>query len=193
MDTTLSHQKAQSYLRQRNMLAMVCCSLIALVLWSFIALSGKKENYILVPSVSGPLRIDSTGVSREYLEVVTRDAANLILNRSPAGLDYWMTEILNLVHPSAYGRMKAEMLKLVTDLKGSSVSQSFSPTKYLVDPKALTSTIEGELRTYVGTQEVSRARHIWRIRWDYTGLRLSMLSFDQIMKDDPAAKDILAN
>jgi conjugal transfer pilus assembly protein TraE len=193
MDITVSHQRAQAYLRQRNMLAFVCCGLLALSLWSFIALSGKKAQYILVPTVSSPLKIDSTGVSREYLEVVTRDAANLILNRSPAGLDYWMSEILGLVHPSSYGRMKAEMLKLVTDLKGSSVSQSFSPTKYVVDPKALTSTIEGELRTYVGTQEVSRARHIWRIRWNYTGLRLSMLSFDQVMKEDPAAKDLLAN
>lgn len=187
MDVAVAHQKTQSLLRQRNILAVAALGLLVTTLWQFVALSSKDERYILVPSVSSPVAISSSAVSREYLELVTRDVANLILNRSPSGLDYWSEEILRVVHPSAYGRMKSELLKLVTDLRGSSVSQAFSPLSYEVNPAALTSTVVGELRTYVGQQEVSRAKHSWVIRWDYTGLKLSMLSFDQVV--DPISAE----
>jgi conjugal transfer pilus assembly protein TraE len=41
--------------------------------------------------------VSSAGVEADYLELVTRDAALVLLNRSPEGLDYWMNEILMLI------------------------------------------------------------------------------------------------
>src|SRR3546814_1446506 len=68
------------------------------------------------------IEISSAGVSREYLELVTRDASVMMLNRSPQNLDYWMESVLRIVHPSAYGRIKGDLLKIVSDQRGSSRS-----------------------------------------------------------------------
>ena len=61
--------------------------------------------------IKTPWAISSSGVEADYLELVTRDVALMLLNRSPAGLDYWMEQILKLADPSAhlhlYGKREA--------------------------------------------------------------------------------------
>src|SRR3546814_19198820 len=62
--------------------------------------------------------------SSDLLELVTRDTALMLLNRSPQGLDYWMGEILKLADPAAHGRLKGELVKIVEEQRGSDISQA---------------------------------------------------------------------
>src|SRR3546814_11973697 len=80
---------------------------------------------VLQPVLTRQVELSSSGVSREYLGLVTRDASVLMLNRSPSSLDYWLESVLKIVHPSAYGRIKGELLELVNDQRGSRVSHYF--------------------------------------------------------------------
>ena len=42
------------------------------------------------------MTISSADADRDYLELVTRDTAVLMLNRTPQSLDYWMEAVLLL-------------------------------------------------------------------------------------------------
>ena len=109
--------------------------------------------------------------------MVTRDVALLLLNRSPQALDYWMTEVLKLAAPDAYGALKAVLVKIVAEQRGSDLAQAFVITGLTVDPEHLTSSVDGELKTFVGEQVIASERKRFRFGWQYEGLRLSLASF----------------
>ena len=111
----------------------------------------------------------------------------MLLNRSPQGLDYWMAEILKLADPAAHGRLKAELVKIVDEQRGSDISQAFVIRKMEVDPAALTSTVTGTLKTFVGAQVIASNDRSFRFRWGRHGLALGLVGFEQLQ--DQSQKD----
>ena len=173
----IAHGRSQALLKQRNMLAVLVLTLIGLMMVIIMMFVSRDREIILQPVLSRPLTISSAGVTAEYLEMVTRDTSIIVLNRSPEALDYWMNEVLKIVHPSAYGRVKADLVKIVTEQRGSDVSQAFVINGMTVDPKGLTSEVEGDLKTFVGGQVIASETKRFRFGWNYAGLRLSLTSF----------------
>ena len=139
MFADISHERQQSLLRQRNLFALTSAGLgIALVVAVSLATTRDRE-VVLLPTLPKQLTVSSAGVEADYLELVTRDAALVLLNRSPEGLDYWMDEILKLADPASYGRLKADLVRIVEEQRGSDVTQAFVIRSMTVDPKGLTS------------------------------------------------------
>lgn len=180
MLANISHSQAQSLLKQRNALLLSTLALLVVTLWLTYAATSKDRDVLLVPSLSRPLAISSANVSPEYLELITRDVATMALNRSPASLDYWMEQVLKVVHPSAYGRVKAELVKLVSEQRGSDISQAFTISDMKIYPKTLTSDVSGKLTTFVGSQVISSEPKTFRFVWSYSGLSLSLVRFGLI-------------
>jgi conjugal transfer pilus assembly protein TraE len=180
MLTQISHERSQSLLRQRNLLALTSVALgLALVVTGGLAATRDRE-VVLVPTVSKPLSLSKSGVSTDYLELVTRDASLMLLNRSPEGLDYWMTQILELASPAHHGRLKAELVRIVEEQRGSDVTQAFVIKGLSVDPRKLTSEVHGTLKTFVGAQVIASDERRFRFDWSYQGLRLGLAGFTQI-------------
>lgn len=184
MHTDLAHQRAQALLRQRKWLTFGLAASFVANLGLAQGLLSRDREIILQPIAATPLTISSAGVGAEYLEFVTRDVALMLLNRSPAGLDYWMEQILKLAHPAAHGRLKAELVRVVTEQRGSDLAQAFVITAMTVDPKALSSVVDGELKTFVGGQVIASEKKSFRFSWDYTGLRLSLTGFALVTSKD---------
>ena len=185
MELAYSHTQSQRVLKQRNMLLVTSLAFAALSAILGVTAAARDREVVLQPVLRTPLTISSAGVSREYLEAVTRDAAVLTLNRTPQSLEYWMTSVLEMVHPSAYGQVKADLLKIVDDQRGSSIAQFFTVESIKVDPKGLTSQVSGVLHTMVGRQEVSANPKTFRYGWVYNGLSLKLVQFGMVEKVDP--------
>ena len=149
-------------------------------------LAGSRDReVVLQPVLRTPLTLSSSGVSKEYLEAVTRDAAVLTLNRTPQSLDYWMNSVLEMVHPSAYGEVKADLLKIAEDQRGSSIAQFFTMESLKVDTEGLSSEVSGTLHTMVGRQEVSAVQKTFHYGWVYNGLSLKLVQFGMVEKVEP--------
>lgn len=181
MDVGFSQAQAQRVLKQRNMLVLTTIGCGVVALFSLIAAASRDREIVLQPVLSRPLEISSAGVSKEYLEMVTRDATVLMLNRTPQSVDYWMEAVLKIVHPSAYGRMKGELLKIANDQRGSSVAQYFTMEGMQVNPENLTSQVTGVLHTMVGRQEVASLKRTFRFEWTYTGVELRLVGFGAVV------------
>ena len=187
MFSDISHERQQSLLRQRNLFALTSAGLgVALVVAGSLAATRDRE-VVLVPTVPKQLTVSSAGVEADYLELVTRDAALVLLNRSPEGLDYWMGEILKLADPAAHGQLKAELVKIVEEQRGSDISQAFVIRRMDVDPGGLTSTVTGTLKTFVGAQVIASNDRSFRLSWSRRGLSLALTGFEQL--PDPSQKD----
>ena len=185
MDLNYSHAQSQRVLKQRNVLVGVSLGLAALASVLGIAASSRDREIILQPVLRSPLTLSSSGVSREYLEAVTRDAAVLTLNRTPQSLDYWMKSVLEIVDPRAFGTVKSDLLKIVEDQRGSSIAQYFTLESMKVDPATLTSEVVGTMHTMVGREEVSAAPKIFHYGWAYNGVSLKLVQFGMVEKVPP--------
>ena len=181
----IAHQRSQSLLRQRKaLLAAVAFSFVVNVALG-VAVTSKDREVILQPVAPRALQISASGVSADYLEFVTRDTALMLLNRTPEGLDYWMNAILKIAHPSAYGKLRAELMRIVTEQRGSDVAQAFVITGMTVDPKGLVSVVDGDLKTFVGGQVIASEKKRFRFGWIYVGLSLSLESFALVPEGKP--------
>ena len=182
MDLSFQHSQAQRILRQRNLLAASSVALGGLTLvMVFISMSRDRE-IVLQPVLRSPVSVSSAGVSREYLEMVTRDVAILTLNRSPQNLDYWMNAVLDITAPSVHGKIKADLLKIVDEQRGSSIAQFFTIQSMKLDPSQLRSEVSGDLTTIVGSKVVSKQPRTFRYDWEYSGLSLKLVGFGAVEK-----------
>jgi conjugal transfer pilus assembly protein TraE len=177
MLSDIAHARTQSLLRQRNMLALTSVGLGLLFAGAASLVATREREVLLVPTIRTPLTISSSGISSEYLEFVTRDVALTLLNRSPEGLDYWMGQILGVADPASRGRLKAELMRIVEEQRGSEVAQAFVISKLEVDPRSLTSDVTGTLKTFVGAQVIASEERQFRFNWTYRGLRLALSGF----------------
>lgn len=184
MDLSISHTQAQRLLKQRNWLAIACTGLFGVSVLLTLAAASRDREVVLQPLLAKPLTLSSSHIDRDYLELVTRDAALLTLNRSPSNLQYWMDSILAITDPRTHGRMKAELMKVFAEQNGSNVSQYFTIEKLSVDPQALTSEVNGILHTVVGSKEVTAEARTFRFVWSYSGVSLKLAGFGQLTETD---------
>lgn len=100
MDYSIGLAQNQRVLKQRNALGITAIVLAGLVVILFMVGATRDREVVLQPILRSPLTISSTGVSPEYLEMVTRDTALIALNRSPENLNYWMESLLKIAAPN---------------------------------------------------------------------------------------------
>lgn len=184
MDLEHSHLASQRVLKQRNALAVTAIVLGIGCFATFTAASTRDREVVLLPIATSPLTISSDGVPKSYMEMVTRDAALLALNRSPETLSYWMEHILELTDPRARGALKRDLLKIVDEQRGSQITQFFTIDRIKVDPANLTSEVGGMFHTVAGSKEVTSEHKLFRFTWSYTGLSLKLLGFGAVQKTD---------
>ncbi|MDE8652847.1 type IV conjugative transfer system protein TraE [Novosphingobium album (ex Liu et al. 2023)] len=191
MELSYSHSHSQRVLRQRNILAIVAAALCALTILLLIFTVSRDREVVLQPILRSPVTVSSAGVSREYLEMITRDTVVLTLNRSPQNLEYWMNSVLDITAPSAQGKIKADLLKIVNEQRGSSISQFFTIERMELDTRNLRSEVSGSLHTIVGNKVISNERRTFRYDWEYSGLSLKLIGFGMVTapSSEQAGKD----
>lgn len=188
MELSYSHTHSQRILRQRNLLAIVAASLGAITVLLFFVTLSRDREVVLQPVLRSPLTVSSAGVSREYLEMITRDTVVLTLDRSPQNLEYWMNAVLDITSPRLQGRVKADLLKIVNEQRGSSIAQFFTIETMKIDTKNLRSEVTGQLHTVVGNKVISNERRTFRYDWEYSGLSLKLLGFGMVTPDKGEAR-----
>ena len=120
--------------------------------------------------------------------MITRDTVVLTLNRSPQNLEYWMNSVLDITAPSAQGKIKADLLKIVNEQRGSSISQFYTIEKMDLDTKNLRSEVTGSLHTIVGNKVISNERRTFRYDWEYSGLSLKLIGFGMVVAEQGKEK-----
>jgi len=183
MEFSYQHAQGQRILRQRNLLGITTLVLAGLVALLLLISATRTREVVLVPVLRSPLTLSSAAVSREYLELITRDTAILTLDRSPGSLDYWMKSVLEIVSPRAAGKIKADLMKIVNEQSGSSISQYFQLQSMDIDTDNLRSRVTGKLNTVVGQKVVSSEMRTFQFDWEYNGLTLKLIGFGMVTKE----------
>lgn len=184
MDHGISIAELGRLKKQRNGLALSCIALLVVAAMLMIAASTRTREVILTPVNRSPLEISNSGVSAEYLEFITRDVALMTLNRSPENLNYWMESILEIASPRTHGELRRDLMAILDEQRGSSVSQYFTIQSIHVDPDSLTSEVVGTLNTIVGSERIGSHHRRFRFTWEYEGLTLRLLGFGIVTESE---------
>lgn len=182
MELSLAHEASQRTLKQRNILALTSIVLGILVMVLVAAASVRDREVVLQPILPSALVLSSASVSPAYLEAVTRDTAQLALNRSPESLQYWLDGLVAIAAPEARGALKAALLRSMEEQQGSQVTQFITIDWIRTDPENLTSQVGGVLHTIVGSRDVRREHKVFQFHWQHTGVSLRLKGFGVVVK-----------
>lgn len=179
MELGHQHLSLSQVMKQRNRLLIGLVVATMVIVIQAMVLLLKDTIVVVTPSViSQEYSISDRHVSRHYLEDMSRDVITTLLNLTPKNVGYMTDTVLKMVHPSAYGKVKKELLAMQEDVVVRKVSTVFYPISMHVEE--LTVTIEGDFYTFIGSQLANQQRRTFAITYDYTGAKLTIGGFREI-------------
>ncbi len=170
--------------KQRNFCLVLCVTLIAITLiQSTIILSGEK-SVVLVPStLSGEVGLSNKKVSSAYLENITRDVINVMLDVTPENTQYSTDQILKITHPEFYGELKQQLLKRADDVASRKITTNFYAKTMVTNPENNQVLVSGKLATFLGTKMVLEDEKNYRITYAYNNFKLLIIDFREEAKE----------
>tara|TARA_B100001564_G_C20580368_1_gene642810 strand:+ start:262 stop:816 length:555 start_codon:yes stop_codon:yes gene_type:complete len=171
-------------IKQRNVTILLNMALILVIIVLSLVLLFKDTIVVVTPSViAKEYRITDKNISKSYLEDMSRDVVTTLFNLTPKNVSYMTDTVLKLVHPSAYGQVSKELYKLQHDVITRKVSTVFYPSSMVVDENNLLVRIQGDFYTFIGSSLTAHKKRLFEIHYDYTGAKLTIGGFSEIVED----------
>lgn len=178
------YKKSDVIIIQRNILLLLCVILLLIVFLLAVCVTKKDTNVVLIPSnLDNKISISSGKPHNDYLEAITRDVINTLLNLTPNNVDYAEKVVLSYSNGKSYGILKNQFNEIKNDVISKKISTTFYPISIYPDNKKLTVLVEGILYNYLGQKEVSKATKQYEIKYEYKTGRLTILSFKEILNN----------
>jgi conjugal transfer pilus assembly protein TraE len=93
-----------------------------------------------------------------------------------------MNNVLKITDPASYGAVKAKMVVVTDQLRGSDITQLFEIQTMTASPDNLHTEVTGQLHVFLGQKQVSVAPVRYYFDWTYRGLTLRLSGFGEVVK-----------
>lgn len=151
-----------------------------LALAVILSLIGRERTIVTPPSLQSTFWVSGKTASREYLEQMGAFVAWLILDVTPASID-WKTEtLLGYVEPDQYGALKTRQELEAQRLRRLNGSTSFHPQQMVASEERQQIVIRGRLRTQVNGLETSNVAKAYQVQFRYDGGRIQLSTFEEV-------------
>jgi conjugal transfer pilus assembly protein TraE len=171
-------------MRQRNRaLALALGGLIGgllVALLIIVNVIGSERTIVVPPTIDKTFWVTKDRVSKEYLEQMATFVAWLILDVTPATVDWKKDILLNYVAPEQHGTLKARQEVEAERLKRINASTFFLPQQLLANEQDHTVAVRGRLRTQVNGQETATDTKAYIAEFQYVGGRVHLKAFKEI-------------
>ena len=125
MRKEIYNKKNDILILQRNIILVVSIVLLVVVLLLSISLVKKDTNMILVPfGLNDKVSISTNKPQNSYLEAISRDVINTMLNLTPENINYAEKVILSYVDSKSYGIVKNQFKELKENIISKKVTTS---------------------------------------------------------------------
>lgn len=171
-------------MRQRNRgLALAVGGLIFALLTSLVIIAnliGMERTIVVPPTIEKTFWVTKDRVSKEYLEQMASFIAWLILDVTPATIDWKKDILLNYVDPEQHGSLKSRQEVEAERLKRINASTFFLPQQLVANDQDQTVAVRGRLRTQVNGQETATDTKAYLAEFQYVGGRVHLKAFKEI-------------
>ena len=180
----MEHKAMDSDRRRARDMRVVLAALLGLSMTANLVLSHGLANRdrmaVLVPAVSGPVwEVGESWAGRRYLEDTARTVAVTLLTLTPENAAQVREAAARMSHASARGAIGAWVAAEAERMARRDLATAFYPHRIEIEPDALAAEVAGELVTWIGREEVSRARKRYRLVFRIDGGRIGLLRFEE--------------
>lgn len=141
---------------------------------------GMERTIVVPPTIDKSFWVTRERVSREYLEQMGSFVAWLILDVTPASIDWKKDILLNYVAPDQHGAMQSRQEIEAERLRRINASTFFLPQQLVPNEDKQTVAIRGRLRTQVNGQETATETRAYLAEFQYAGGRMHLKSFKEM-------------
>ncbi len=182
--------KSEAILKQRNGCVALCALLlVANLLLSASVLFTEREVVLIPTGLDKEAVIKNGKMSPEYLEAITRDVINLMLNVTPTNTDYASKALLKITHPKFYGQLKISLDKRNQDVIRHRVSIFFAPQAMSISDDNKSVIVSGKLSTHLGKEEVLLEDKIYSVTYASEGFRPQIIDFHEVTEHKQSEKE----
>lgn len=152
---------------------------LVLALVVILSLLGTVRTVVVPPSLSQSFWVAADRASSEYLKQMGSFIAWLILDVTPATIDWKRDILLGYVDPAQYGALKTRQEVEAERLKRINAATSFAPQQLVASEDTQSLVIRGRLRTLVNGYETANDLKAYRIDFGYAG-RMHIVGFKEV-------------
>lgn len=181
MDKIININKLDLTIRQRNIIFILFIIMLGSNLLLTIILLKNEELVLVMPSqFSRSFSISAESISANYLEDMSRDVVNVILNLTPEMLEYSSKTILRMVEPRSYGDIQKQLAIIAKDVKNNKIRTIFYPLQIeIIDGKTET-YVKGQLYSFLGSKQISSNLKKYHVAFTYQSGKLSLTKFNEV-------------
>jgi conjugal transfer pilus assembly protein TraE len=143
-------------------------------------LLGSVRTLVVPPSMNKSFWVERDKASSEYLEQMGSFIAWLILDVTPASIDWKKDVLLGYITPDQHGAMKTRQELEASRLKRINASTAFMPQQLVPSEDAQTVVVRGRLRTLVNGQETANEVKAYLVEFSYAGGRMHVKTFKEV-------------
>lgn len=189
MDFNLHQNDLRSQRKVNRLLeTIIGAQALGLVLCLFIIVSivGSERTVVVPPNIDKTFWVTKDKASREYLEQMAGYVAWLILDISPATIDWKRNQLLTYVPPAQFHAMKTMMDLEADRLRNNNASTYFLMQQITADEKDQSVLITGRLRRQINGADVGEAQtRSYLAQFQYAGGRVHIQTFKEISNAQP--------
>ena len=171
-------------LRRRNRTLGAAVGLLAaghvLALAVVLNLLGAVRTVVVPPSINKSFWVTRDKASGEYLEQMGSFVAWLVLDVTPASVDWKKDILLGYVEPEQHGELRTRQDLEAARLKRINASTFFMPQQLVPSEDAQTVVVRGRLRTQVNGLETANDLKAYLVEFSYSGGRMHLKTFKEI-------------
>lgn len=143
-------------------------------------LLGMQRTIVVPPTIDKTFWVTRDQASSAYLEQMGSFIAWLILDVSPATIDWKKSVLLDYVAPADHGTLQTRQDLEAARLQRMNATTSFLPQQLVANEAEQTVVIRGRLRTHVNGTETTTATKAYLAAFAYTGGRLHLTTFREL-------------
>ena len=162
--------------------ALASGHILALVV--ILNLLGSVRTVVVPPSINKSFWVTRDKASNEYLEQMGSFIAWLVLDVTPASVDWKKDILLGYVEPEQHGELRTRQDLEAARLKRINASTFFMPQQLVPSEDAQTVIVRGRLRTQVNGLETANDLKAYLVEFSYSGARVHLKTFKEL----PSAK-----
>ncbi len=153
---------------------------ILLALLIILNLLGSVKTVITPPSINKSFWVTRDQASNEYLEQMGGFIAWLILDVTPASIDWKKDILLGYAEPGQYGELKTRQEVEAARLKRINAATYFMPQQLVPNEDNQTVVVRGRLRTLVNGTETANELKAYTVGFSYSGSRMHLKTFAEV-------------
>jgi conjugal transfer pilus assembly protein TraE len=171
-------------LRRRNRTLGAAVGLLAvghvLALTVVLNLLGAVRTVVVPPSINKSFWVTRDKASGEYLEQMGSFVAGLVLDVTPASIDWKKDILLGYVEPEQYGGLKTRQELEAARLKRINASTAFAPQQLVPSEEGQSVVGRGGRPTLVNGVETANDVKAYLVEFSYAGGRVHLKTFKEL-------------